>query len=900
MDITKTSKESRTSKKAKKKGAQHSVDTEREKDSSRSSRKKRKSGAERSPERDSGARTQELDDESKQASGQAGTHEALVDAPTIKAADVPGTTGSDQQPTLSYLPTAKCGDVTASRLQPQGLTETDGTNMPPSSEGQALLPTASDDLAAAPSGAPPDLTTVPAEQVQSADTEPRHTTRTIRKATRVKPGVEAEETTKPSCPAEQPNARSQRAQAQPTVERTEDGKKPSAFRIMSPDVPKGSTCIKCCAGTSCVLLAVIVAVLLALQAPSRERHYETCDTLACAAYSKRLLETINSSVKPCDSFTHYVCDGWNSRYEASVNDVALLSALTRMYHIVRDMNVPKSGQNEMERAAAFYLSCECVGKGRCNELLNVALALEAANVVWPHKAQRPDLLRTLLHVSIQLRWAGILAFEVEATGAKRYVLLRLPQEFYILGRRAKEQLRSPGSRQHYFEVLKTSLKAASSAAVHGDSVTFEETRNIELKIWDVLWNRATVHPTFIMKDGLFYNFVPNLTLERWKLALRDYGVALRDNERVVFVSDSIPFLHAFFNMWKKYGEEKMHLLLSWCTVQVAVWFANQELLINFYGTEQKVEIMHRAFCFSKTFVVTGDALLHRLSDAALPAGIRPQARALILDVRQSLHSRLLRWKFYDENVTVVHDWNSTSVALLYFEKPGEVDSDDKSEATDVHQEGLVDMGESLVANWQLAARASFLNPSSRRLSKVIQELGLYVLHADTEEPDVSLLPYAFSFPYFDHGVTDALNYAGIGSRMAEALSQLFFSAYFTSPEASAAFKNQFYCMMNGTSSKMDQKSYGPYLEPLSLKTALYAYRARNTGTDVRVRGLEFLTPEQLFFVAACYVRCVRPSGPPGVADGQCDKAFQHVAEFADAFQCPPGTRMNPSHRCELL
>ncbi|XP_077486380.1 endothelin-converting enzyme 1-like [Amblyomma americanum] len=210
------------------------------------------------------------------------------------------------------------------------------------------------------------------------------------------------------------------------------------------------------------------------------------------------------------------------------------------------------------------------------------------------------------------------------------------------------------------------------------------------------------------------------------------------------------------------------------------------------------------------------------------------------------------------------------------------------------------MGESLVANWQLAARASFMNPSSRRLSKVVQELGLYVLHTDTTEPDVSLLPYPFSFPFFNHGATDVLNYAGTGSRVAEALSRLFLWAYFTSPEARPAFTNQFHCMVNATFNKIDQKSYAPYLEPLSLQTALYAFRARNAATDVRVRGLEFLTPEQLFFVAACYVRCVRASGPPGFTDGQCDKAFRHVAEFADAFQCAPVTHMNPSHRCRLL
>ncbi|XP_077486382.1 uncharacterized protein LOC144097585 isoform X2 [Amblyomma americanum] len=68
----------------------------------------------------------------------------------------------------------------------------------------------------------------------------------------------------------------------------------------------------------------------------------------------------------------------------------------------------------------------------------------------------------------------------------------------------------------------------------------------------------------------------------------------------------------------------------------------------------------------------------RFSETTLPADLRPQARALILYVRQSPHGRLLRWKFYDENLTVLHDWNSTSVALQYFEVPGGEDYDGSS------------------------------------------------------------------------------------------------------------------------------------------------------------------------------------------------------------------------------
>ncbi|KAK8762364.1 hypothetical protein V5799_026368 [Amblyomma americanum] len=111
------------------------------------------------------------------------------------------------------------------------------------------------------------------------------------------------------------------------------------------------------------------------------------------------------------------------------------------------------------------------------------------------------------------------------------------------------------------------------------------------------------------------------------------------------------------------------------------------------------------------------------------------------------------------------------------------------------------MGDSLVANWQLAARASFLNQSSRHLSEIILELGLYVLHMETKERDMSLLRYAFSFPYYDHRATRTLNHAGIGSRVAEALSLLLLWAYVVSPEAVKVFTDHFQCMDNATSNK---------------------------------------------------------------------------------------------------
>lgn len=68
------------------------------------------------------------------------------------------------------------------------------------------------------------------------------------------------------------------------------------------------------------------------------------------------------------------------------------------------------------------------------------------------------------------------------------------------------------------------------------------------------------------------------------------------------------------------------------------------------------------------------------------------------------------------------------------------------------------------------------------------------MRSGEQSPDFSLLPYAFAFPYFEEGATRALNYAGVASYMAEALSLLFLDAYDNEAESAAALTEHFECM----------------------------------------------------------------------------------------------------------
>ncbi|KAK8788981.1 hypothetical protein V5799_021237 [Amblyomma americanum] len=107
------------------------------------------------------------------------------------------------------------------------------------------------------------------------------------------------------------------------------------------------------AGMSAVL-ASFVYVLSALLSRREAGSVATCSTLACDEYALRLHASLNHSVDPCQSFTHFVCDGWRKRHLFAVNEEAFGVDIERIAHIAATIDVPPTGQSMLQRGAMIY------------------------------------------------------------------------------------------------------------------------------------------------------------------------------------------------------------------------------------------------------------------------------------------------------------------------------------------------------------------------------------------------------------------------------------------------------------------------------------------------------------------------------------------------------------------
>ncbi|KAH7960536.1 hypothetical protein HPB49_020998 [Dermacentor silvarum] len=166
---------------------------------------------------------------------------------------------------------------------------------------------------------------------------------------------------------------------------------------------------------------------------------DVCQSLECREYAKLLVSSIDTTVSPCHNFTRFVCGHWERSSELSVRETLYERALDRMTRHLFTIDVPSSGQNSVQRAAAVYRSCLNVLQGSADEVVSVKRALTEAGIAWPRHPTDVDLVHTLMYTSLRLGWDVILRLAPRLSEERTTLLVNPGRAFrHLVQRRPSE------------------------------------------------------------------------------------------------------------------------------------------------------------------------------------------------------------------------------------------------------------------------------------------------------------------------------------------------------------------------------------------------------------------------------------------------------------------------------
>ncbi|KAH6919521.1 hypothetical protein HPB50_029491 [Hyalomma asiaticum] len=210
-------------------------------------------------------------------------------------------------------------------------------------------------------------------------------------------------------------------------------------------------------------------------------------------------------------------------------------------------------------------------------------------------------------------------------------------------------------------------------------------------------------------------------------------------------------------------------------------------------------------------------------------------------------------------------------------------------------------------SWAAAAsiiRACQLNrtsPSGRLVYPMSTEVTFSSEAHTLSVPAALLMP-----PFFGSEGLPGINYGALGLAASSALMgllEVFLSGdqYSGADDGGGGFGNRLECLKKSYHHDMgaDRGLLNKMAALRDFVGLLPAYKAFvSTASAQRLKGLEWMTEEQLFFVAFCYQQCENADDErSSEATSRCNVPLRHTPQFADAFNCSPGSPMVSPEPC---
>ncbi|XP_075750745.1 uncharacterized protein LOC142817581 [Rhipicephalus microplus] len=333
-------------------------------------------------------------------------------------------------------------------------------------------------------------------------------------------------------------------------------------------------------------------------------------------------------------------------------------------------------------------------------------------------------------------------------------------------------------------------------------------------------------------------------------------------------------------------ETILELVIGWLCVQYTSWFANRQLIANFYNYPEDIDKLHQRICLAYTLSLTGIALF-------VPFVQRIYTESAREDVWRI--ARAMRRTVYQTLGETTYPWLDLSSAFLYFDAAVAFDLESRY----VH---FPDMEASFVKNQRDATKA--YRRTNHRILTALEPSWLLV--DDMYKPrlledraDYALKPSIMTPPMYHVSAPTPVRLGTYGVEVAKATVHTYELLRYEGHKTSVL--DQFReCFANAleregrvdTSPGWIEEVEHNVLTGAALDVAVSVLKQMPGYDTDRLPNVP-LMGHQLFYVMHCYTYC----GDQGSLSS-CNEPLRHKEDFAIAFSCPEKSKMRSKYQCK--
>ncbi|CAN7996552.1 unnamed protein product [Ixodes hexagonus] len=659
-----------------------------------------------------------------------------------------------------------------------------------------------------------------------------------------------------------------------------------------------------------------------------EMDQVVCASKSCQAVSKLLNSSVNSELDPCDDFYAYVCDGWRRSHplrsfesQRSVFSEATNNVRSRLHESLLKISGKTTKNAPIRKLARFYQACTKSLTPEGNGVVSMKKFLRHVGMAWPDEdVQRnaTDLLELLVSLSMTWNVDVLFSYSIKSLSkGKGAITLGMPSPL-VPGQQSETKMR-------LYEKLIISL-----AFLFGRKNNYSDLARRLISIErDVarFRNESRVSTAFNVRD--LGNLCADFPWEKWMLTLNKNlpsKTALTPQKSVIVHHPSyIGRLLTYFLNHDSPEDIKaylaLHLLLKYGQATYDIRHV-EEIVIRMGKDVPERDVMSTCQQWMSTLML-GAWNMFVSQALARPEEIDKLSK-LVTNVKRVFVDRILKVSWMDARTRNTSFQKASNIAFNIPIVADHASLDETSVALPDLQGDFLDMICTIVgairSNEDLSTGQVIDRSDSVTLHSTVNAMYTYTLNV------VNVNAALLVVPFYTDDLPVPLNYGGIGTIVAheiihgfDASGRLYndigeFEDWWSNEtnsayrELSACFQEQMQALSPRSGSVTLEENVA---DNGGVRCAFDAY-AIASGQDrsvIQLKGLDSFEEDQLFFVNYCYKFCgihrdARLGGHGGqssypVERLRCNVPLMNLPEFSSAFDCEPGSAMNPSERCSV-